>query len=172
MLLNFFLPEVAGIMFLQLFLFTGVLLNHFRMKQKLKKQRLLVEIMAPLNFPVAMWSHNSTATYALLQQPSNWSQLPFLWWLLLYLLHWRSSGTAWIETKAALMENNRSMKQATTESSQKCELQWILVACPTSTCSQLLSHPQAATNHFYPPRTAFFVQNYHLFIKLGKLYSD
>lgn len=76
------------------------------------------------------------------------------------------------ETKAALMENNRSMKEANTESSHKCELQWILVACPTYTCSQLLPHPQAATNHFHPPKTAFFLQNYHLFIKLGKLYSE
>ena len=81
--------------------------------------------MAPLNFPVTMWSHNSTATYALLQQPSNWSQLPLLWWLLLYLLHWRSTGTALTETKAALMENNRSITEANTESSHKCELQWL-----------------------------------------------
>ena len=64
------------------------------------------------------------------------------------------------------------MKEANTESSHKCELQWILVACPTYTCSQLLPHPQAATNRFHPPRTAFFLQNYHLFIKLGKLYSE
>ena len=83
-----------------------------------------------------------------------------------------SSHKCELQWLAALMENNRSMKEANTESSHKCELQWILVACPTYTCSQLLPHPQAATNHFHPPKTAFFLQNYHLFIKLGKLYSE